>query len=83
MPKIYIVPSSLFQQGRLFSAAKYEQEKERLLARRTSLERELENIPQRLADAEAGIAKHSLEKWRIDHGREIQPMDSPEAGSPD
>ena len=69
MAKVYIVPSSLFVQGRLSAAGRYEQERDRIIARRAALEKELASIPDKLAAAEAGIAAHSLEKWRIDHGR--------------
>lgn len=65
MARIYIVPHSQFQPGRLGEARRWEDEKERLLRRKEQLELELAKMPARLAECEQGMADSSLERWRI------------------
>lgn len=65
MTRAYVVPASLFVSGKMFAAARWEAEQQRLLRRKQKLEAELASIPARIAEAEANIAEHSLEKWRI------------------
>jgi hypothetical protein len=65
MARIYIVPSSLFVQGRLGSARRFEQDKERVLRRKAALEQELATIPAKVDELDRQIATYSLEKWRV------------------
>lgn len=65
MARVYIVPHSQFQPGRLGEARRWEDEKERLLRRKEQLEQELARIPGRIAECEQGMASASLEHWRI------------------
>ena len=80
MVRAYVVPSSLFQWGRLGSAIGFERDRDRVLRRKAALEAELATIPGKLAEIDRQIAEHSLEKWRIDHGREVQHVAPAHAG---
>ena len=65
MARVYIVPHSQFQPGRLGEARRWEDEKERLLRRKEQLEKELASLPGKIAACEVGMAASSLERWRI------------------
>lgn len=65
MARVYTVPHSQFQPGRLGEARRWEDEKERLLRRKEQLEKELAAIPDKIATCEQGMASASLERWRI------------------
>lgn len=60
-PRIYIVSSSLFVKGRLFAAARLEEERDDLLRQQAALEARLATYPARIAGANRLLNEAQLE----------------------
>ena len=61
MARIYIVSSSLFVKGRLFAAARLEEERDDLLRQQAALEARLATYPARIAEANRLLGEAQLE----------------------
>ena len=61
MARIYIVSSSLFVKGRLFAAARLEEERDDLLRQQAALEQRLATYPARIAEANRLLSEAQLE----------------------
>ena len=61
MARIYIVSSNLFVKGRLFAAARYEEELNDLLRQEAALKERLATYPNRIAEAKRLLAEAQLE----------------------
>ena len=61
MARIYIVSSSLFVKGRLFAAARLEEERDDLLRQQAALEQRLATYPARITEANRLLSEAQLE----------------------
>ena len=61
MARVYIVSSSLFVKGRLFAAARLEEERDDLLRQQAALEQRLATYPARIAEANRLLNEAQLE----------------------
>ena len=61
MARVYIVSSSLFVKGRLFAAARLEEERDPLLQQEADLNARLAKYPARIAEANRLLAEAQLE----------------------
>lgn len=61
MARFYIVSSSLFVKGRLFAAARLEEERDDLLRQQAALEQRLATYPARIAEANRLLSEAQLE----------------------
>ena len=61
MARIYIVSSSLFVKGRLFAAARLEEERDDLLRQQAALEARLATYPARIAETNRLLGEAQLE----------------------
>lgn len=61
MARVYIVSSSLFVKGRLFAAARLEEERDDLLRKQAELEARLATFPARIAEANRLLLEAQLE----------------------
>ncbi len=61
MARVYIVSSSLFVKGRLFAAARLEEERDDLLRQQAALEARLATYPARITEANRLLLEAQLE----------------------
>ena len=61
MARVYIVSSSLFVKGRLFAAARLEEERDDLLRQQAALEQRLATYPARITEANRLLSEAQLE----------------------